>query len=73
MDGGVAIAESAAINTYLGDKVSSALGPREELTGGLNVYFGRSAYKVQLDYGYLWRDQRSEGIHQVRALVQVSF
>lgn len=52
---------------------ASALGPREELTGGLNVYFGRSAYKVQLDYGYLWRDQRSEGIHQVRALVQVSF
>ena len=28
MDGGVAIAESAAINTYLGDKFSSALVPR---------------------------------------------
>ncbi|MBK8411439.1 MAG: porin [Sandaracinaceae bacterium] len=44
----------------------SALGRQGELGGGLNWYFQKHDFKIQLDYFWLYGDGFDEGRHQVR-------
>lgn len=48
----------------------SALGRQGELGGGLNWYFQKHDFKIQLDYFWLYGDGFDEGRHQVRIQTQ---